>query len=223
VKVSVVIPVYNDEKCLKNCLKALSEQEESADEIIVIDNNCTDKSIEVAASYPGIKIFKEPRQGIIPARNKGFSQAKYEILIKCDTDTIPPKYWVGRIKDDFKNLQIDALGMPAYLYGLGPFNGSFIWSAYRHCVNSVFKCEVLYGACYAIKKSVWEKIKKETSLNDEEVHEDVELSVLLKKNGFKISYDNSLIIKASGRLVKRPYKLLKYSIKLVKTYLKSKK
>jgi len=43
VKVSVIIPAYNEEKYIGNCLKYIFDQEEAADEVIVVDNNSTDK------------------------------------------------------------------------------------------------------------------------------------------------------------------------------------
>ena len=55
-KVSVVIPVYNEEKYIKNCLESLMKQEEKPDEIIVVDNNCTDETINIVKKYNGIKI-----------------------------------------------------------------------------------------------------------------------------------------------------------------------
>ena len=50
-KVSVVIPVYNEEKYIKNCLESLMKQEEKPDEIIVVDNNCTDETINIVKKY----------------------------------------------------------------------------------------------------------------------------------------------------------------------------
>lgn len=46
-RVSVVIPVYNEEKYIEKCLAALFSQKVKADEIIVVDNNCTDRTIDI--------------------------------------------------------------------------------------------------------------------------------------------------------------------------------
>jgi glycosyltransferase involved in cell wall biosynthesis len=222
-KISVIIPVYNDEKHLRKCLKAFSKQEEKADEIIVVDNNCTDNSMQIAALYPWVKIIKETKQGIISARNAGFAKAKYEIIMKCDADTIPPADWIKRIKLNFEKSKIDALSTNFKFYGIGFLNGPFVWDLWRFFVNNIFKCETLYGACYSLKKTAWEKIKKETALNDRDIHEDIEMSFLLKKYGFKTGYDSNLTLEISGRLMKQPIKQLRYSQTLIKTYLKAKK
>src|SRR3989304_3585243 len=60
-KVSVVIPVYNEEKYIKNCLDSLMNQTEKPDEIIVVDNNCTDKTVSIVKKYKRIKIIQEKK------------------------------------------------------------------------------------------------------------------------------------------------------------------
>ena len=222
-KISVIIPVYNDKDHLEKCLEAFSKQEEKADEIIVVDNNCTDESMKIASSYPWVKIIKEKKQGIIAARNAGFASAKHEIIMKCDADTIPPSDWIKNVKKNFEKSKIDALSTNFKFYGVGPLNGSFVWSLWRFFINNTFKCETIYGACYSLKKVAWEKIKDKTTLSDKNIHEDIEISFLLKKYGYSIGYDPKLTLEISGRLMKQPLKQLRYSQTLVKTYLKAKK
>lgn len=99
-RVSVVIPTYNEEKNIEKCLKHFLTQEEKPDEIIIVDNNSTDKTVEIAKSY-GVRIIKETTQGMIPARNAGFNAATYEIIVRTDADTYVPTDWIKRIKENF--------------------------------------------------------------------------------------------------------------------------
>ena len=62
-KVSVVIPVYNEEKKISNCLNSLMKQDEKPDEIIVVDNNCIDKTISIVKKYATVKIIQEKKTG----------------------------------------------------------------------------------------------------------------------------------------------------------------
>lgn len=101
-KVSVVIPARNEEKYIGKCLQSLLEQEEKADEIIVVDNNSSDKTAEIAKSY-GARVIKEKTQGITYARTLGFNSAKFEIIARVDADTTVPKDWILRIKKDFED------------------------------------------------------------------------------------------------------------------------
>jgi len=101
-KVSVVVPAYNEEKYIKKCLFSLTNQIVPADEIIIVDNNCRDKTIEIAKKFK-VRIVKEKTQGMIPARNRGFNSTRYEIIARCDADVIVPKDWIKRIKKNFEN------------------------------------------------------------------------------------------------------------------------
>ena len=74
-KVSVVIPAYNEEKYIVDCLKALSNQTIAPDEVIVVDNNSTDKTASLARQA-GAKVITVLEPGITPARTAGFNAAK---------------------------------------------------------------------------------------------------------------------------------------------------
>jgi glycosyltransferase involved in cell wall biosynthesis len=78
-RVSVIIPCFNEEAVLANCLEALRAQTSVPLEVIVVDNNSSDKTALIAKKF-GVKVVQEKQQGLIPARNKGFSVAKGDIL-----------------------------------------------------------------------------------------------------------------------------------------------
>ena len=99
-RVSVVIPVYNEEAYIGACLESLMKQNVKPDEIIVIDNNSTDNSVAIAQKYP-VRIIHEKIQGMTPARNRGFNEARYAIIARTDADTILPVTWIKRIKKNF--------------------------------------------------------------------------------------------------------------------------
>ena len=124
-KVSVVIPVYNEEKYIKNCLESLMKQEEKPDEIIVVDNVSTDNTTNIIKNYKDIKIIKKHFQGIGRARNAGFDQAKGDIIARCDADTIVPTNWIKAIKEDFtKDDSIVAISTPVCIYDIPLINKS---------------------------------------------------------------------------------------------------
>jgi glycosyltransferase involved in cell wall biosynthesis len=87
---SVVIPAYNEEQhigaCVKSVLNAISEAGIAA-EIIVVDNDSTDRTAEIATSL-GCRVIFEPFRQIARARNRGASEAKSPYLIFLDADTL---------------------------------------------------------------------------------------------------------------------------------------
>ncbi len=103
--VSVVIPNYNGEKYLKKCLDTLMEQTLKPEEIIIVDNNSKDKSLEIINN-----IFKEKVTLIKLNENKGFSVAvnegikhnKSEFVALLNNDTEVDKDWLKNLYECIK-------------------------------------------------------------------------------------------------------------------------
>lgn len=217
-KVSVVIPAYNEEKYIENCLKSLTNQSEKPDEIIVVDNNCTDKTIELSRKYK-VRVVREPKQGILFARNKGFDSAKYEIIARSDADTIVPNYWIKRIKRNFQKYHIDALTGIATFYD-NPIDVRISTRQYMDFMKVLLNGkESLFGACMAIRKKIWKKVRGDVCLDNKMVHEDIDLGIHITKIGGKIRRDNSLKVQASARRwLKNPRSgFMEYPAKVIKT------
>ncbi len=217
-KISVIIPVFNEEKYIKKCLESLKKQQEKPEEIIIVDNNCTDKTIEIAKKY-SVEIIKEKKQGITFARNKGFEAAKYEILARCDADSILPVNWVKRIKEIFLTKKIDAITGPVIFYDL-PIKTFFFTKAYLATMAKLQKgANTLIGPNMAISKKAWTKVKNKVCLNDKIVHEDIDLAIHINQVGGKIYVDEKLVVKVSGRRIKKnPFSFfIEYPIRLIKT------
>lgn len=220
-KVSVVIPAYNEEQYLETCLRHVLDQEEPADEVIVIDNNSTDKTAEIAKKM-GVKVIRETTQGMIPTRNRGFNEASNEIIARTDCDTRVPRNWIKIIKEDFAKYDIDALGGPVFFYDLKGFlTTKFFDTVYSASVGFIYGHKILIGPNMAIKKSIWEKVKDEVCLDDKKVHEDVDLSVHIHKHKGRIMIDKRLLIGMSGRRLKsNPLSFfIEYPIRHLKTRL----
>jgi glycosyltransferase involved in cell wall biosynthesis len=89
-KVSVVVPAYNEEKLLAGSLRAIRAAMAAFEdaELIVCDNNSTDRTAEIAREAGATVVF-EPVNQIARARNSGAAQAKGEWLIFVDADSSP--------------------------------------------------------------------------------------------------------------------------------------
>lgn len=102
-KISVVVPAYNEEYTIARCLRSLVEQSIPNDqyEIILVDNNCSDNTIKIAETFPGIKIIKEAIPGAGAARARGWHEAQGEIITSTDADCEVPKHWLRKIINTF--------------------------------------------------------------------------------------------------------------------------
>lgn len=90
VKVSIVIPNYNGERFLKDCLESLKRQSFKEMEVIMVDNASDDGSIDTARKlYPDIRILElSENTGFAPAVNRGIEAAEGEYVILLNNDTI---------------------------------------------------------------------------------------------------------------------------------------
>jgi glycosyltransferase involved in cell wall biosynthesis len=199
--VSIIIPVYNEEKYIKQCIESLMKQKIKADEIIIVNNNCTDNTVTLAKQYP-VRIENENNQGMIFARNCGFNKAKYDIIARTDADTMLPDNWIEEIKIQFSKPEISALTGGFIFYDF--FSDSKIfYNSYQKYMNHFLKNHNIFiGSNMILRKSLWEKVKEFTCSDDKEVHEDIDLSIHLALLGESIVVDPNLTVKMSSRRIK---------------------
>ncbi len=101
-RLTVIVPVYNEQKLIGACLDSLIHQTLSHDqyEIIVIDNNSTDASAEIAAMQ-GVRVEREPRKGYVHAIRRGIEVSTTEMIAFTDADCRVPINWAEKILGHF--------------------------------------------------------------------------------------------------------------------------
>lgn len=201
-KISVVIPVYNEEAIIEKCLQALYKQTELPDEVILVDNNCTDNSIQIAKKYP-VRIIKEKQQGISYARNAGFNAAKHELIGRIDCDTVLRPNWIKTVKQTFaKHPEYLAITGPIFFHDLLIKHiASTVHSMiYYHLLKQVHGHYLVVGCNMALRKSAWKKVKDLVIMNNHEVHEDLDLAIQIAKFG-QIGYISEMDTDISGRRI----------------------
>jgi len=106
--VSVIVPVYNSEKWVGRCIEALLKQSypREAYEVILVDNNSTDGSHDIARRYDGITLLNESRQGSYAARNCGVRASKGEILAFTDADCVAAPTWLAELIKPFAKPEV---------------------------------------------------------------------------------------------------------------------
>jgi glycosyltransferase involved in cell wall biosynthesis len=197
---SIVIPVYNEQDHLKACLDAIAAQTEFPDEVIVVDNNSSDKTLAIAESYFFVDILHEKKQGVMAARTKGFNAAKSDLIGRIDADTILPPNWAKIVRRSMQKTSVAAITGPVNYYDM-PFSSSNY--RFDHFMRSSIynwspKSPFLFGSNMAIRRSAWRKISP-LLCADSYMHEDLDLAIHLDRAGHKILYDKKILAGASGR------------------------
>lgn len=110
--ISIIIPVYNNQNCIKKLLDSLLELDYQKDnfEIILVDNNSTDFTKKIIKKYQ-VKLLEENNiQSSYAARNKGIKNAQYDILAFTDADCIVTKNWLKEGIMPMLNEEADLVG-----------------------------------------------------------------------------------------------------------------
>jgi len=118
-KISFVVPAYNEEAGLGRSLAAIIAQVEKSGcdaQIVVVNNASTDRTAEVAQSFPGVTLVNEPQKGLYHARHAGLAAADGDLIANIDADTLITDGWIERVLREFQgNQSLVALSGP-YIY-----------------------------------------------------------------------------------------------------------
>lgn len=99
-KISAIIPTYNNEKTIEECIESLENQTVKLDEIIIIDSNSKDKTREIAKKLRcAVHNIKSNRS---KARNIGAKKARNNIITFIESDSVYDKNWSKYVLEEFK-------------------------------------------------------------------------------------------------------------------------
>lgn len=99
--ISVIIPVFNTEKYIEDCLQSISKQSFTDFEILAINDGSTDSSLEILEKYQEketrLHIFSQENSGVSVARNLGIEKAKGDYIAFIDSDDTIDKFYLERL------------------------------------------------------------------------------------------------------------------------------
>jgi glycosyltransferase involved in cell wall biosynthesis len=105
ISITVIIPCLNEEQGIERILRSMPE---FVDEVVVVDNNSTDRTSEVAASL-GAKVVREEVRGYGRAYKRGFADATSDVIITLDGDHSYPVDALSYLVEAFRHLEVDFL------------------------------------------------------------------------------------------------------------------
>lgn len=216
-RISIVMTAYNEEELLPKALKSVFAQDFPKDdyEVIVVDNNSTDKSAEIAKSF-GVRVISETTQGYVFALRKGTKEAKGEIIAVTDSDTLVATNWLSQIAKSFEGKNVVAVTGMADMRNLGFITKIISYLVFYLFVkfNFLIGKPHLSGFNFALKKEALEKAGGIDT--DYKMSPDVEIGLRIKKYG-KVVFNTKMLAHTSNRRWKDGY--LSTAIMYLKGYL----
>ena len=223
IRISIIICTYNRSILLEKCIESLLSQLIAVIEIIIIDNNSTDKTAEITKEYtsiyPNIWYVFESKVGLSHARNRGIIEAKSDWILYLDDDAVAfpdlvkrALYLVGR--GDF-----DCVGGMYYGYYNvvkpkwipNDFGSKQLFSTRISQCNYTIPC----GGIVMYKKSMLESLNGFSPIFGMEgdkkwLGEETELQFRAENKGYKLGFDPDLKI---HHLVNPKYTRLSWHLK----------
>ncbi|GAB3602712.1 glycosyltransferase family A protein [Microbacterium aureliae] len=178
--ISVVIPVKDDDDELRRCLRALASQTRPPDEIVVVDNDSTDASAEVARSA-GARVEQCGAPGIPAAASRGYDCARGDLILRLDADCIPGPTWVQDMADAFaRRPDVAAFtGGARFIDGPRPLRAPLValyLGAYVLTTSSALGHLPLFGSNLGMRAEVWRSIRSRVHRDDPGIHDDLDLA-----------------------------------------------
>ncbi|HGQ4677197.1 TPA: glycosyltransferase family 2 protein, partial [Streptococcus pneumoniae] len=112
IQISVVIPVYNAENTINNCIESALKQDLESFEVILVNDGSNDSTSRILEQYsdnPQVKIFHQVNMGVSAARNLGLSHASGEYVFFLDSDDILDDGMLSKMYQFVKNNKVDLL------------------------------------------------------------------------------------------------------------------
>ncbi|MCS6761782.1 MAG: glycosyltransferase family 2 protein [Candidatus Devosia symbiotica] len=212
-KLAFVIPAYNEEALIGKCLESVVAEiaRTGADaQIIVVNNASTDRTGEIARSFPTVQVIDEPKKGLVNARDAGFAATEgFDLIANIDSDTIVPIGWLDTVFEQFAhNPKLVCLSGPYVYYDIS------VWS--RFLVNMFYGLtyliyvlnrfilrigSVVQGGNFVFKRAAWQQVGGYDRSIDF-FGEDTDVAVRLSKVG-AVEWTFALKMKTSGRRLEK--------------------
>ncbi|WP_274309814.1 glycosyltransferase [Solibacillus daqui] len=200
-RVSVIVPVYNEEVIIRRTIKALLKSEYPLTEILIIDDGSTDRTAYVVSKYfshtPKVKLLQKENGGKASALNLGFKKALGDIIITVDADTIFKPATIDELVKNFSDSNVAAVTGNCKIGNL--HNQLLIWQHIefvttqnldKRAFEELSCITVVSGSNSAWRKSVVEKLGY---FHHDTLAEDTELTLRILNAGHKIIYDDRAI------------------------------
>ena len=208
--VSIVIPAWNEQDRITDCLINATRQSVAPHEVIVVDNRSTDATSSMVEAFvrahpraPVRLLHQNEEQGLIPTRNYGLNHATGQVLGRVDADCMLKPDWVEVVSHIFTedDAAMGATG-PVVYYDMPARRVSLRGddTVRRHSYRADGNQVLLFGSNMALRATAWQRIAGEVCRDKaDRMHEDIDVSLHLLGHGLKTVYSRDMVCGISAR------------------------
>lgn len=215
--ISVIIACYNSEKVIPETLRHLQAQQDSDGipwEVVLVNNNSTDRTAEVAENVWSenpvvpLRVILETRMGEANARKAGIKAARYGILSVVDDDNRVAPDWIKKIFNYYKDPEIGLIGCAGEGAFEAPLPAWFKENEHAFAIGKLYEGDftditehaLVPGAGLSVRKEVydhlyslnWQPFLEGRVGNRQSSGADSEMCFITRLLGYKIYYSNEL-------------------------------
>ncbi|MFJ9869620.1 glycosyltransferase [Streptomyces sp. NPDC101165] len=191
--VSVLVPAYNEAKCIENTVRSLARSEHPI-EVLVVDDGSTDGTARIVEGLelPDVRVIRQHNAGKPTALNRGLANARHDLIVMMDGDTVFEPATVRELVQPFADPQVGAVAGNAKVGNKDTLIGAWQHIEYVMGFNldrrmyDVLRCmPTIPGAVGAFRRSALERVG---GMSDDTLAEDTDVTMALHRDGWRVVY-----------------------------------
>ncbi|WP_439959936.1 glycosyltransferase [Streptomyces griseorubiginosus] len=191
--VSVLVPAYNEAKCIENTVRSLMASEHPI-EVIVVDDGSGDGTARIveAMGLPNVRVVRQLNAGKPAALNRGLANARHDIVVMMDGDTVFEPSTVRELVQPFGDPRVGAVAGNAKVGNRDSLIGAWQHIEYVMGFNldrrmyDILRCmPTIPGAVGAFRRSALERVG---GMSDDTLAEDTDITMAMHRDGWRVVY-----------------------------------
>ncbi|WP_142218280.1 bifunctional polysaccharide deacetylase/glycosyltransferase family 2 protein [Streptomyces sp. SLBN-118] len=191
--VSVLVPAYNERECIANTVRSLTASDHPI-EVVVIDDGSTDGTADIveAMLLPGVRVLRQPNSGKPAALNNGIRNARYDIVVMMDGDTVFEPSTVRELVQPFGDMRVGAVAGNAKVGNRDSLIGAWQHIEYvmgfnldRRMYDLLGCMPTIPGAVGAFRRQALDRVG---GMSEDTLAEDTDITMAIHRDGWRVVY-----------------------------------
>ena len=191
--VSVLVPAYNEAKCIEQTVRSLVASDHPI-EVIVIDDGSSDGTARIVENLrlPNVRVVRQLNAGKPAALNRGVANARYDLIVMMDGDTVFEPATVRELVQPFGDPSVGAVAGNAKVGNRDSLIGAWQHIEYvmgfnldRRMYDMLNCMPTIPGAVGAFRRSA---LKRVGGMSDDTLAEDTDITIAMHRDGWRVVY-----------------------------------